>query len=118
MEFTPQETKLIGRLRKQQSQWVWARWFCLALGVASVVLCAMFGFLLHSLVSNTGGGHLEPMTVRFIVVIWTKCCMYFFFAVCFLAMTWTKWHGDMNRTLLLKLLDAQQHEAGRDAHVN
>jgi len=50
------------------------------------------------------------MSVFFIVLIWTKCCMYFGFALCFLIMAWTKWHGDINRTLLLKLLDAQEHQ--------
>jgi hypothetical protein len=110
MEFTPQETRLIGRLRKQQRQWAWARWACLGLGVASVVLCAMFGFLLHSLVSGPIGQHPDGMSVFFIVLIWTKCCMYFGFALCFLIMAWAKWHGDVNRTLLLKLLDAQEHQ--------
>jgi hypothetical protein len=110
MEFTPQETKLIARLRKQQRQWAWARWFCLGLGVASVVLCAMFGVLLHSLVSGPIGEHPDGMSVLFIVLIWTKCCMYFGFALFFLFMAWTKWHGDVNRTLLLKLLGAHEHQ--------
>lgn len=110
MELTPQETKLVERLRKQQRRWVWARWFFLVIGVASIVLCAMFGFLLHSLVSGPIGEHPDGMSVFFIVLIWTKCCMYFGFALCFLITAWTKWHGDVNRSLLLKLLDAQEHQ--------
>jgi hypothetical protein len=110
MEFTPQETKLIARLRKQQRQWAWARWVCLGFGLASVVLCAMFGFLLHSLVSGPIGEHPDGMSVLYIVLIWTKCCIYFGFALCFLIMALTKWHGDASKTLLLKLLDAQEHQ--------
>ena len=110
MEFTPQETKLVARLRKQQRRWVWARWFFLGMGLVSVVLCAMFGVLLHSLVSGAVGEHPDGMSVLFIVLIWTKCCMYFGFALCFLIVAWTKWHGDINRTLLLKLLDALERQ--------
>lgn len=110
MELTTQEMKLVERLRKQQRRWVWARWFCLAIGVASIVLCAMFGFLLHSLVSDSAGGHLDGMSVFFIVLIWTKCCMYFGFTLWSLITAWAKWHGDINRTLLLKLLDTQEHQ--------
>ena len=117
MEFTPKETRLIKRLRKQERQWHWARWFVLGLGASSIVLCAMFGFLLHSLVSESAR-QLDPLSVFFIVLIWTKCCMYFLFAVWFLSLAWSKWHGDGNRTLLLKLLDAQQQETDKDAHDN
>ncbi len=110
MEFTTQETKLVKRLRKEQRRWVWARWFFLAIGVASIVLCAVFGFTLHSLVSDQARVRLNEMSVFFIVLIWTKCCMYFGFAVYYLITTWARWHGDINRTLLLKLLDAQEHQ--------
>ncbi len=110
MELTPQERKLVERLRKQQRRWLWGRWFFLVIGVASIVLCAMFGFLLHSLVADSAGVNLDGRIVFFIVLIWTKCCMYFGFALWFLITAWAKWHGDINRTLLLKLLDAQEHQ--------
>jgi hypothetical protein len=110
MEFTHEETKLIERLRKHQRRWAWARWVCLGLGLSSAVLCAMFGLLLHSLVSEPGGDRLDGTSVFFIVLIWTKCCIYFGLALCFLITAWTKWNGDANRVLLLKLLDTQERQ--------
>ncbi|MHB8522927.1 MAG: hypothetical protein ACYDH9_19500 [Limisphaerales bacterium] len=117
MELTPQETKLIARLRKQDRQWLWVRWLLLAMGVFFIALCSLFGYLLHSLVSESGRDHLDSVTVFFIVLIWTKCCMYFLFGVGFVILACTKWHGDVNRMLLLKLLDAQQNETAKDTHT-
>jgi hypothetical protein len=108
MNFTPQETRLIERLRKHDRQWRWARWLVLVMGVFSTGLCAMLGYLLHGLITESEPGHFDGQTVFFIVLIWTKCCFYFFFGVwCFITLC-LKWHGDVNRMLLLRLLDAQQ----------
>jgi hypothetical protein len=108
MNFTPQETKMIERLRKHERQWRWARWLVLVMGVLSAGLCAAFGFLLHGLIAESQAGHFDGQTVFFIVLIWTKCCFYFLFGVwCFITAC-LKWHGDVNRMLLLRLLDAQQ----------
>lgn len=111
MEFTQQEMKLIARLRKQDRQWRWARWLVLAMGVLSVIACATFAYAVHRLVSESAQGHLDSDAVFFIVLFWTKCCFYFVFGIwCFIT-AFFKWHGDVNRMLLLKLLDAQQKAA-------
>jgi hypothetical protein len=47
-------------------------------------------------------------------LIWTKCCMYFVFGMWCFVTACIKWHGDVNRMLLLKLLDAQQKERVED----
>lgn len=108
MNFTPQEAKLIQRSRKQDRHWRWIRWLLLALGVLSAALCAVFGYFLHGLIGESEAGHFGGQQVFFIVLFWTKCCFYFFFGTWCLITVCLKWHGDVNRTLLLRLFDAQQ----------
>jgi hypothetical protein len=118
MEFTSQETKLIERLRKQNRQWVWIRWLVLAIGILSTVLCGGFGYFLYLLIkSEPGPDNLDSGVVFFIVLFWTKCCMYFILGVWSFTTVCSKWHGDVNRMLLLKLLDAQQKEKTKDDHA-
>ena len=108
MNFSPQETKLIERLRKHDRQWRWARWLVLVMGVFSTGLCALLSYLLYGLIAESEAGHFDGQIVFFIVLIWTKICFYFIFGVwCFITAC-LKWHGDVNRMLLLRLLDAQQ----------
>lgn len=111
MEITSQEMRLIERLRKQDRQWLWARWFLLAAGILSLALCAACGYVVHRLVSESAQGHLDSDTVFLIVLFWTKCCFYFVFGVWCIIQVWLKWHGDVTRILLLKLLDAHQRAA-------
>ncbi|MCW5554257.1 MAG: hypothetical protein KIS67_19125 [Verrucomicrobiae bacterium] len=108
MNFTPQETKMIERLRKYERQWRWARWSVLVMGILSAGLCIVFGFILRWLIVESQAGHFDGQTVFFILLIWTKCCFYLFFGTWCLATVCFKWHGDVNRMLLLRLLDAQQ----------
>jgi nitrate reductase NapE component len=117
MEFTPQETKLIQRLRKQERQWVWARWLFLVMGIWCIILCALLGYLLYQIVSESGSNPIESANVFIIALIWTKCCMYFCFAIWFFITAAVKWHGDANRMLLLRLLDVQQKQSVKDTHV-
>jgi len=108
MNFTPQEMKLLERLRKRKRQWRWGRWFLLVIGISCLGLCVVFGFLLHSLLAILDHGLFNPSMVLFILLIWTKCCFYFVFGILCLVRVTLDWHGNVNRMLLLKLLDAQQ----------
>jgi uncharacterized membrane protein YjjP (DUF1212 family) len=108
MKFTPRESKLIERLRKYERQWRWARWLVLLMALLSTGLCAAFAYLLHGLIPGTEAGHFDGQQVFFIVLIWTKFCFCFFFGVWCFATVCLKWHGDVNRMLLLRLLDEQQ----------
>ncbi len=108
MNFTRQEAKLIQRFRRQNQQWRWMRWLVLVLGVLSAALCAVFGYFLNGLIGESEAGHFAGQQVFFIVLFWTKCCFYFFFGIWCLMTVFLKWRGDVNRTLLLRLLDAQQ----------
>jgi hypothetical protein len=108
MNFTPQESKSIQRLRNMTRLWRWTRWLLLLIGILSAALCAGFGYLLHALIAESKAGLFDGEIVFFIVVIWTKCCIYFLLgAWCFITVS-LKWHGDVNRMLLLRLLDEQQ----------
>jgi len=111
MNFTAQEMKLLQRLRKRERQWRWVRWLLLVTGIFCIGLCAMFGFLLHSLIDVSDHGQFNTTMVFFMLLIWTKCCFYFIFGVWCLATVNQNWHGDVNRMLLLKLLDAQENDA-------
>jgi len=107
MEFTPQEMKLIERLRKQDQQWKWARWLVLAMGLLSATACVIFGCLLNRLISESAQGQFESHAVFFIILFWTKCCLYFLFSAWCFTTVFLKWHGNVSRMLLLRLLDTK-----------
>jgi ABC-type spermidine/putrescine transport system permease subunit I len=107
MEFTAQEMKQIERLRKQDRQWRWARWLVLAMGLLSATACVVFGYAFHYMLSRSAQGQLDSVTLFFLLLFWTKCCFYCLFSVwCFVTAA-LKWHGDVTRMLLLRLLDTQ-----------
>jgi formate hydrogenlyase subunit 3/multisubunit Na+/H+ antiporter MnhD subunit len=107
MNFTTRETKMIEQLRKYERQWRWARWMVLVMGTLSAGLCITFGFLLSGLIAESQAGNFDAQTVFLIMLLWTKCCFYLLFGTWCLATVCFKWRGDVNRMLLLKLLDAQ-----------
>ena len=117
MELTAQERRLIDKLRREQSQWRTARWLVLGLAVVSIVLAAIFGWLLYhsihweAVVPVDKRGPLDATKVLTIVVVWTIVCVWSFLAVAFFTIAWRKWQGDGVRELLLRLLDAQKENA-------
>jgi len=108
MEFTKSELRLIERLRKHDRQWRWTRWVMLAMGIFSIVDCVAFGYLTNGLIKEALDSPLNAKVAFLIMLFWTKCCLFFLFGIWCFATAWTKWHGDANRMLLLKLLDSQQ----------
>ncbi len=110
MQLTPAETKLIERLRKEERRWARWRWLTMAAGGSSFVACTACGWLLYRLVHEGSAERLEPMDVFVIVLIWTKCFMWFVIGVSLVSRGCTKWRGDANRTLLLRLLDERRAE--------
>ena len=110
MQFTARETKLIERLRKEERRWPYVRWFMLVIGVLALVLGTAWSWLLYKLVHEGFGERLDAMDVFILVMLWTKCCMWFVIGVGMLSKAWAKWHGDANRALLLRLLEQHQVE--------
>ena len=74
----------------------------------------MGGYLLYMLVHENGHGHLGASDIFVIALLWTKCCMWLVIGTWAFATACTKWHGDVNRMLLLRLLDAQQKQTATD----
>ena len=111
MQFTPQEMKLIERLRKQERQWRWLRWMLIALSLLIVCCYSYIGVsLCHRL-------HWEALTTEdvFVVAIyWPKMMVAMGFAAWFVIWPLTSWRGNATRLLLLKLLDAQSQKIGNE----
>src|SRR5579859_806897 len=109
MEFTPQETKLIARLRKQDRQWSWVRWGLLAGGLLCAVAVAFYAYTLLSLASTIDASHtVSADTALAIAIFFPKFLLLLAFTGWAFGKAFMDWHGNANRMLLLRLLDAQQ----------
>jgi hypothetical protein len=110
--FTVRETKLLNRLRKEERLWLRARWLMLGVGVVSTLMTCFWGWVLYhsvhwdGLVPKAKRDPLDATEVFVLMVLWTKCCIWFVLAVWSFTSTWLKWNGDPKRTLLLRLLEA------------
>jgi hypothetical protein len=116
MQFTPQETRLIAKLRKQNRQWPRTRWLVLAIAVLSIFVCVGWGYFVYSLTLASNTSPLDSGDFFVIALLWTKCCLWFWIGTWALVTVSTKWHGDVNRMLLLRLLDAQEKQQVGDDH--
>lgn len=115
MRFTPQEMKLIERLRKQERRWPRTRW--ILLGMAAFILVA-YGYVAYLLFSTLGSETASPAdSALLFAIFWPKVILMLVGAGAFIALAIGNWHGNVHRMLLLRLLDAQQKESGRDEKV-
>lgn len=105
MEFTPQEIKLIDRLRREERQWPRTRWLVLGLGIVATVCAFAWSYFAFTVARSDHANSGEIIIIAFIV---TKCFLSFLFAVWCFAMACWNWHGDAKPMLLLRLLEAQQ----------
>ena len=111
IEFTIHELKLIERLKKRDRQWRWGRWLMLVTGTFCIIICVLCGYALH-LVISISGGNVDSNVILWMMLYWTKCCLYFVLGLAFFIKVAMNWHGDANRKLLLKLIDAQSPTQG------
>ena len=115
MQFTPQEMKLIERLRKQERRWPRTRW--ILLGMAAFIL-ATYGYVAYLLFgildSQTFGSADSTLIFAF---IWPKLLLMTVMAGAFITLAVRDWHGNVHRILLLRLLDAHQKEKETDENV-
>ena len=95
---------LVERLRKRERQWPRYRWILLVVGVFGLACCT---YILISMFNYLDFEHLELYHVLFFALIWPKCLLMFILGMGLIVWAITDWHGNANRTLLLKLLDAQ-----------
>jgi hypothetical protein len=110
MEFTAQESKLIDRLRKQERLWPRMRWFCIGAALIVFVTYICLGIMLFK--RCLSGGFSTAEVALFVALFWPKALMMMGFAGVAVGIAIRDWHGNANRMLLLKLLDAQQKERG------
>jgi len=112
MEFTPDELKLIERLRKQERQWPRARWALLA---GSVLIFIFYSYIVVRLVRMVESESVGEGATLFFAFLWPKCLLMFCFATYAIILAIWDWRGNANRRLLLKLLDAQLNQTSKDS---
>jgi hypothetical protein len=109
MQFTEKEEKLIRRLRKQDRQWRWLRWAWLGSGAIVVVNLVLYGWMFFTLINKLSAPGDPNVNDVFVIAIFFPGLLVSVgvAALCF-GTCWRDWNGNVNRMLLLKLLDAQQ----------
>ena len=115
MQFTPQEMKLIERLRKQERRWPRTRW--ILVGMAAILLAA-YGYVAYLLFGTLDSRTFSPAdSALLFAVYWPKVILMAVMAGAFIALAVRDWRGNVHRMLLLRLLDAHQKETDRDEDV-
>jgi len=104
MQLTPQEEKFVERLRKRDRQWPRYRWILLIVGL---FVLACYGYITISMYQRMDFEHLELYGVLFFAILWPKCLLMFLLGMGFIAWAINDWHGNANRKLLLRVLEAQ-----------
>jgi hypothetical protein len=146
IQFTPQEFKRIERMQKQHRQWRLARWLVLFNGVWNTLLCIVLVSLgiqetnrrsdakrglLEILNHNSDNQNLREMlntTIQFLLASQENIlgiALLFAFGFVFLIKVSTyfglvvrDWRGNLNRVLLLKLLEAHQSQTDGNTQTN
>ena len=98
--------------KKQDRQWPRRRWVLLAVGTLSAIDLALWSYLLVKVLPgvNDTGQNREDAAIA-IAVLFPKCLVLLAITTWLFKKVITEWHGNVNRMLLLKLLEAQQKES-------
>lgn len=110
MQLTEREAKMVARLRKAER--LWPRWRWAVLG-AGIFAWAVYGYIAFSICDRLesvkiGKDNLEyEIWLTAFAMMWPKCLLGFAVGTCLIVLAIRDWHGNVNRTLLLKLLNAQ-----------
>ena len=106
MQLTPQDMKLMERLRKKERQWPRDRWILLVVGI---FVLACYSYILVSIYSRLDFQNLKSLDVLLFAQFWPQCLLMFGLATYIVVWAIRDWHGNANRRLLLRLLDEQQN---------
>jgi hypothetical protein len=87
------------------------------MGMLSMIVAVFWGYLVALPFTGLDPGHTDSGEVVAIAFVVTKCFLMFLFAVWCLAVAFRDWHGNANRLLLLRLLDAQKKETNNDVRI-
>jgi hypothetical protein len=110
MNFTPQELKLIERMRRDERRWPRSRWAIVAAGVL-LAADSTFG-LVACCVTDFG----DDAQFQLALLLPTSLLMAGF-AAGLIAWAIRDWHGEVKRMLLPRLLDAQQNQTAKHETV-
>ena len=109
---------MVARLRKAERLWPRWRWAVLGAGIFS---WAIYGYIAFSVCDRLKSAEIRKDGLGYEIwltgfaMIWPKCLLGFAVGACLIVFAIRDWPGSVNRTLLLKLLDAQEvHVEGRD----
>jgi hypothetical protein len=100
MQLTPRETKMLANMRKQQVQWVKLRWPQLIMSL--VFMIAFFSLFVRSVDLMKDGSMIGLATFALFVPL---TLFFSAFSAYKIGHTLVEWHGNPERTLLLKLID-------------
>jgi len=115
MQFTAQESKLIERMRKQERRWPRTRWIVVVMAAFGF---AFYGYAAYFLFSTLDSETLSPAdTALIFAFFWPKALLMLILASAFIALAIRDWRGNVERMLLLRLLDARQEETEKHEHV-
>jgi hypothetical protein len=124
MELTPRELKKIERLRKQERQWPLTRWFMLVGGIITAIeFLFLLGLLFHQLFltlndTSAFGSIFFSVNILMFAIHWPTCLAVLYISGWSIITAIRDWHGNINRILLLKLLDAQQSASALSAKTS
>jgi hypothetical protein len=110
MKLTLHEMKYIERLRKQERNWHWGRWIILSVGFLMAIKLFILFYIMHWLLTMSSEVKIFndfSVSIFFAFLCPTSMVDAFICGYLFLTVS-LDWHGNVKRSLLLKLLDAQQ----------
>ena len=105
MNFTPRESRLIERLRKQERQWRYTRWLLLAGGL---VLVGMWAWVLHYVCVTGERSGDKDWPALLLALTYPKVLFGMMIAAAMIGFALRDWWGSPTRGLLLRLLDELQ----------
>ena len=113
MQFTAREAKMVARLRKTERLWPRGRWVLIGAGIFA---WAVYGYIAFSISERLQSVDLGKDSLGYEIwltgfaMIWPKCLLGFVIGTYLISVAIRDWHGNVNRMLLLKLLDDQEKQ--------
>jgi len=113
MQLTEREAKMVAGLRETERVWPRGRWAVLGAGIFA---WAVFGYIAFSICDRLQSVEIGKDRLGYEIwltgfaMIWPKCLLGFVVGTYLIFVAIKDWHGNVNRMLLLKLLDAQEKQ--------
>jgi len=112
MQFTPQEVKMIERLRKDERSWLRWRWIIFGIVPLGLAYVGCFIYTIFRMLDSKTIS--EAQTAMVIAVFWPQALLVVLVAAALTGLAIRDWHGRAHRVLLLKLIEAHKKELRRD----